>query len=65
MAFPKIKDIKDFSYDDISKEILLLKKEIFDLKFKQATRQTIKTHLFKYKKHRLAQLFTRQQQLLK
>ena len=65
MAFPKIKDIQDLGYDDINKEILSLKKEIFDLKFKQATRQPIKTHLFKHKKHKLAQLFTRQQQLLR
>nr|UAD87858.1 ribosomal protein L29 [Gracilaria textorii] len=58
MPLPKFKDIKHLTNSEIRKKIIELKKEIFELKLKQTTRQTIKPHLFKHKKHQLAQLLT-------
>ena len=54
----KINEIKKLPSIDIEAKIEEAKKEIFELKFKQATRQSIKTHLFKAKKRFLAQLLT-------
>nr|YP_009541717.1 ribosomal protein L29 [Synarthrophyton chejuense]AYR05726.1 ribosomal protein L29 [Synarthrophyton chejuense] len=53
-----INEIKKLSQEEISNKIYEVKKEMFELKFKQATRQNIKTHLFKKYKHFLAQLLT-------
>nr|YP_009244617.1 ribosomal protein L29 [Agarophyton chilense]AMK96859.1 ribosomal protein L29 [Agarophyton chilense]ASP44753.1 50S ribosomal protein L29 [Agarophyton chilense]UAD84415.1 ribosomal protein L29 [Agarophyton chilense] len=58
MPLPKIKDIKHFTDKEIKEKIVELKQEIFDLKLKKATRQNVKPHLFKHKKHQLAQLLT-------
>nr|YP_010196408.1 ribosomal protein L29 [Gracilaria cearensis]UAD83805.1 ribosomal protein L29 [Gracilaria cearensis] len=58
MTLPKFKHIKHLTRSEIQKKIIELKKEIFELKIKQATRQNIKPHLFKHKKHQLAQLLT-------
>nr|AYR05829.1 ribosomal protein L29 [Lithothamnion sp.] len=54
----KINDIRDLSKSDITVKIEKVKKELFELKFKQAIRQPIKTHLFKVNKRFLAQLLT-------
>nr|YP_009293789.1 ribosomal protein L29 [Rhodymenia pseudopalmata]AOM64471.1 ribosomal protein L29 [Rhodymenia pseudopalmata] len=56
MPFQKINEIKNLSPDEISKKIINIKKEIFNLKFQQATKQKIKPHIFKHKKHELAQI---------
>nr|YP_010195584.1 ribosomal protein L29 [Gracilaria baiana]UAD82981.1 ribosomal protein L29 [Gracilaria baiana] len=58
MPLPKFKDIKHLTRSEIQKKIIELKKEIFQLKLKQTTRQNIKPHLFKHKKRQLAQLLT-------
>lgn len=58
MSLPKIKDLSNLTFTEIEGQILSLKKDLFDLKLKQATKQDIKTHLFKHKKHELAQLLT-------
>lgn len=63
MSLPKINYSKDLSKAEIHNKILEVKKEIFDLKFKQATKQTVKQHLFKHKKHLLAQLLTLESKL--
>nr|QCI07470.1 ribosomal protein L29 [Leiomenia cribrosa] len=65
MSFSKIKEIENLNYKEIDEKIIEVKKEIFNLKLKKATRQSVKTHLFKQKKHQLAQLFTKKQQLSK
>ena len=52
------KDLRDLSDSDISEKIENLRKELFDLRFKQATRQLAKTHLFKEARIELAQLLT-------
>nr|YP_009294184.1 ribosomal protein L29 [Hildenbrandia rubra]AOM67426.1 ribosomal protein L29 [Hildenbrandia rubra] len=41
-------------------EVIKLKKEIFELRLKKATRQNVKPHLFKITKYRLARLLTLQ-----
>lgn len=58
MNFPKINDIKIISNSEISKNIILLERELFDLKFKKATRQPFKSHEIKYAKRKIAQLKT-------
>ena len=58
MALPKIEDARSLEGDDLSAEILAVKRELFQLRLEQATRRLEKPHLFKHAKHRLAQLLT-------
>nr|YP_009346813.1 50S ribosomal protein L29 [Gracilaria firma]APR74348.1 50S ribosomal protein L29 [Gracilaria firma] len=58
MPLTKFQTIKHLTNNEIEEKIIKLKKELFNLKLKKATRQTIKPHLFKHKKHELAQLLT-------
>ena len=58
MNFPQFNDIKFFSNIEISKNIIQAEKELFDLKFRKATRQPFKSHEIKYAKRKLAQLKT-------
>jgi large subunit ribosomal protein L29 len=58
MSFPDIAAAKSLSEEELAEEILAVKRELFQLRFEQATRRLEKPHLFKYAKHRLAQLLT-------
>lgn len=58
MALPKIADARSLSDEDLAAEILTVKRELFQLRFEQATRRLEKPHLFKHTKHRLSQLLT-------
>ncbi|MFZ4664827.1 MAG: 50S ribosomal protein L29 [Prochlorotrichaceae cyanobacterium] len=59
MALSKIKDFRDLSDEELQAKILEGKRELFQLRFQQATRQmSTGTHLFKHIRHRLAQLMT-------
>lgn len=58
MALPKIADARKLGEDELSAEILAVKRELFQLRLEQATRRLEKPHLFKHAKHRLAQLLT-------
>ncbi|WP_036485228.1 50S ribosomal protein L29 [Myxosarcina sp. GI1] len=58
MALPKIAEVRSLSDEEISEEILAVKRELFQLRLEQATRRLEKPHLFKHSKHRLAQLLT-------
>jgi len=58
MNFPKFNDIKDFSNTEISENIIQVEKELFDLKFRKATRQPFKSHEIKTAKRKLAQFKT-------
>ena len=49
---------KNLSKQDYIEEIIKLKKELFNLRLKKATKQDIKSHMFKTTKRRLAQLLT-------
>ena len=58
MSLPQFNDIKELSNIEISDAIITAEKELFNLKFKKATRQPFKSHEIKFTKRRLAQLKT-------
>jgi len=58
MCLPQFNDIKGLSNTEISDAIIKTEKELFNLKFKKATRQPFKSHEIKFAKRRLAQLKT-------
>ncbi|MER3435351.1 MAG: 50S ribosomal protein L29 [Leptolyngbya sp. ERB_1_1] len=58
MALPKIADARSLNDEDLSDQILATKRELFELRMQQGTRQLDKPHQFKHVKHRLAQLLT-------
>jgi len=58
MALPKIADARSLNDEELSDQILSTKKELFQLRMQQGTRQLEKPHQFKHVKHRLAQLLT-------
>ena len=51
-------EARNLSESEITEKIESLRKELFDLRFKQATRQLTKTHRFKEARTELAQLLT-------
>ena len=53
----KIKEFKNLNSSEIQNQIQNLRKELFDLRFKQATRQLNETHKFKLIKKNKNQLF--------
>ena len=58
MGLPQFNEIKEFSNLEISDAIIKAEKELFNLKFKKATRQPFKSHEIKFTKRQLAQLKT-------
>ncbi len=52
------KEFKKLNSDQINEKINQLRKDLFDLRFKQATRQLNETHKFKNIKKQVAQLLT-------
>ena len=58
MGLPKFTDIISFSNTEISEAIIETENQLFNLRFKQATRQSFKSHEIKNAKRRLAQLKT-------
>ena len=58
MSITQFNDIKTLSNIEISEAIITTEKELFNLKFKKATRQPFKSHEIKFAKRRLAQLKT-------
>jgi large subunit ribosomal protein L29 len=58
MALSKIADLRPLSDTEIAEQVLALKKQLFDLRFQQATRQEVKSHQYKHIRHQLAQLLT-------
>ena len=53
-----LKEFKKLNSDQIIERIDQLRKDLFDLRFKQATRQLNETHNFKIIKKQVAQLLT-------
>ena len=53
-----LKEFKNLNSSQILQKIDELRKELFDLRFKQATRQLNETHKFKIIKKQVAQLLT-------
>jgi ribosomal protein L29 len=58
MNLSKFADIISLSNDEISEAIIETENKLFNLRFKQATRQTFKSHEIKTARRRLAQLKT-------
>ena len=53
-----LKEFKKLNSEQITEKIDKLRKDLFDLRFKQATRQLNETHQFKIIKKQVAQLLT-------
>ena len=53
-----LKEFKKLNSAQINEKIEKLRKDLFDLRFKQATRQLNETHKFKIIKKQVAQLLT-------
>lgn len=63
MALPKIEEVRSLSDEELINAIVETKQDLFQLRFKKATRQLDKeVHKFKHARHRLAQLMTVQRQ---
>ena len=58
MSLPKFTDIISLSNTEISEAIIETETKLFNLRFKQATRQSFKSNEIKNAKRRLAQLKT-------
>ena len=58
MARPNAADVRSLSDLDINEQIDGLRRELFQLRFQQATRQLATTHRFKEVRIKLAQLLT-------
>jgi large subunit ribosomal protein L29 len=58
MSLPQFADIIPLSNKEISEEIIKTESEIFNLRFKKATRQSFKSNDLKDAKRKLAQLKT-------
>ncbi len=58
MARPNTSEVRNLSDAEISEKIDGLRRELFQLRFEQATRQLSNTHRFKEVRIKLAQLLT-------
>lgn len=58
MSLPQFADIRSLSNTEISEAIIETENQLFNLRFKKATRQNFKSHDVKHTKRRLAQLKT-------
>lgn len=57
MSLPKYTELENLkTTDEIDQEIFILQKNLFDLRIKKSTSQTVKPHLFIHAKRRIAQL---------
>ena len=66
MSFPKIEDARSLSDSELSEQIIAVKRQMFELRMKKATRRLEELHQFKHCRHQLAQLMTveRERQLI-
>jgi ribosomal protein L29 len=58
MSLAKFTEIVSLSNNEISEAIIETENKVFNLRFRQATRQSFKSHEIKNAKRRLAQLKT-------
>jgi len=65
MARPDTAEVRKLTDADVNTKIDSLRRELFDLRFQQATRQLTKTHRFKEARVELAQLLTVQSERLR
>jgi len=59
MSLPHYNDTKEFNNTELCEQIVKTEKELFNLRFKKATRQPFKPHEIKIVKRKIAQLKTR------
>ncbi len=62
MARPDPAEVRKLTDADITEQVDDIRRELFDLRFQQATRQLTNTHRFKDARIKLAQLLTVQQE---
>ncbi len=62
MARPNIADVRKLSGDQITEQVNATRRELFDLRFQQATRRLENPHRFKEARIKLAHLLTVQQE---
>ena len=62
MAKPNIADTRKLSGDQINEQVNATRRELFELRFQQATRRLANTHRFKEARIKLAHLLTVQQE---
>ena len=65
MARPEIAEVRKLSSDQINEQIDATRRELFDLRFQQATRRLEHPHRFKEARIKLAHLHTVQQERLR
>ncbi|AFZ13178.1 ribosomal protein L29 [Crinalium epipsammum PCC 9333] len=58
MPLPKVADARKLNDQELLDEIVAVKRQLFELRFQQATRRLEKPHQFNHARHRLAQLMT-------
>jgi large subunit ribosomal protein L29 len=58
MAFTSFEEFNKLTDEVLATEILLAKKQLFELRLQRATRQSFKSHAFKHFKRKVAQLLT-------
>lgn len=58
MPLPKISEARVLTDEQLAQQITAVKKELFQLRLQQTTRQLDKPHKFRHARHRLAQLMT-------
>jgi large subunit ribosomal protein L29 len=58
MSIPQFSDVTSLSNNEISEAIIQTEIELFNIRFKKATRQPFKPHEIKFKKRRLVHLKT-------
>ena len=62
MARPEHTELRKLSDSDLNDQIDGIRRELFDLRFQQATRQLNNTHRFKEARIKLAQMLTVQKE---
>lgn len=62
MARPNIADVRKLSGDQINEQVSVTRRELFELRFQQATRRLENPHRFKEARIKLAHLLTVQQE---
>ncbi len=62
MATSNTSEVRKLKDEDINQQIAEVRRELFDLRFQQATRQLSNTHRFKEARIKLARLLTVQKE---
>jgi large subunit ribosomal protein L29 len=65
MARPNIADVRKLSGDPINEQVNATRRELFELRFQQATRRLENPHRFKEARIKLAHLLTVQKEQLR